>query len=216
MVLLTTLIVFVSFGFAIYYYKDIKDSEKYFKHQPEYQKNKQRLQFCIKTGLISLLISFLIPIYYNVKNNEALKTYQASMNYKTHVFTPQEIDKHLEDKLTFYDSLGQTYNVYPFKDFVNKDRKNGTPIYVEGLIKSVEKDQHSFDYFLTFQNSSTIYRLNVTEVARYKLNKEPYKILLKVDEFADSGVYAHPINTDLFTLAKDSEDIGVTKENNEG
>lgn len=215
MILLTTIISFVSIGFAIYYYNDIKDSERYFKHHDSYKRNRKRLQFCIKTGLISLLISILIPIYYNIKNDETLKTYQASMNYKTHIFTPQELDKHLEDKLIFYDSFGQSYSVFPFRDFVNNDRKQGTPIYVEGIVKSVKKDPNSFDYFLTFQNSSTIYRLNVTEVARYKLNKEPYKILLKVQEFADGGVYAHPINTDLFNIAKDSKDIDITKENSE-
>ena len=212
MILLTMTITFVAFGLAIYYHKDIQDSKKYFSHQPEFARNKTRLKNSLIIGLLSLLISILLPIHYAMKNNETLKTYHASMNYKTHIFTPQEIDERQNDKLTVYNALGQADNVYPFRDYVNNDRQNGTLIYVEGIVKSVEKDQRSFDYFLTFQNSSTIYRLNVTEVARYKLNREPYKLLLKVDEFADGGVYAHPINTDLFTLANDSEDIGLTKD----
>lgn len=212
MILLTMTIAFIAFGLAIYYLKDIQDSKKYFSHQPEFARNKTRLKNSLIIGSLSLLISILLPIHYAMKNNETLKAYHASMNYKTHVFTPQEMDERQNDKLTFYNALGQADNVYPFRDYVNKDRQNGTPIYVEGIVKSVEKDQRSFDYFLTFQNSSTIYRLNVTEFARYKLNREPYKLLLKVDEFADGGVYAHPINTDLFTLANDSEDIGITKD----
>ena len=207
MTIILIIIAIIAAGFSMYYFNDTLGAAKYFRHQDDFKLNQKRAKISAIIAVIAIITAFVIPIMFHNYNTKAIDKYNQHYIGKSTFMSPQEIDKHLNDTVTQYNNFGLPYEVYPFKQLVADHNPRKTQFFITGIVQKIEKNPSSDDYFVTFQNSGTTYRINAAEYALYKLNREPNKLAVEAGTYADSGIYIHPIRTGLTTIAQSEDDI---------
>lgn len=207
MTIILIIIAIIAAGFSMYYFNDTLGAAKYFKHQDDFKVNQKRAKLSAIIAAIATITALAIPVMLHNYNKNAVAKYNQHFIGKSTFMSPQEIDKHLNDTVTQYNNFGLPYKVLPFRDLMANHNPRKTQFFITGIVKDIEKNQNSDDYFVTFQNSGTTYRINAAEYALYKLNREPSKITVEAGTFADSGIYIHPVRTGLITIAQSEDDI---------
>lgn len=207
MTIILIIVAIVAAGFSTYYFRDTLGSAKYFKHQDDFVLNQKRAKVSAIIAVIAVITAFAIPVMFHNYNKNVVAKYNQHYIGKSTFLSPQEMDAHLEDAVTQYNNFGLPYKVYPFKDLVTNHNPRKTQFFITGIVQKVEKNPNSDDYFVTFQNSGTTYRINAAEYALYKLNREPSKITVEASTYENSGLYIHPVRTGLTTIAQSEDDI---------
>ena len=207
MTIILIIIAIIAAGFSMYYFNDTLGAAKYFKHQDDFKVNQKRAKLSAIIAAIATITALAIPVMLHNYNKNVIAKYNQHFIGKSTFMSPQEIDKHLNDTVTQYNNFGLPYKVLPFRDLMANHNPRKTQFFITGIVKDIEKNQNSDDYFVTFQNSGTTYRINAAEYALYKLNREPSKITVEAGTFADSGIYIHPVRTGLITIAQSEDDI---------
>lgn len=207
MTIILIIIAIIATGFSMYYFNDTLCAAKYFKHQDDFKVNQKRAKISAIIAVIATITAFAIPVMFNNYNKNAVAKYNQHFIGKSTFLSPQEMDNHLEDAVAQYNNFGLPYKTYPFKQLVADHNPRKTQFFITGIVQKIEKNTNSDDYFVTFQNSGTTYRINAAEYALYKLNREPSKITVEAGTYADGGLYIHPVRTGLTTIAQSEDDI---------
>lgn len=207
MTIILIIIAIIAAGFSAYYFNDTLGAKKYFSHQDDFKLNQKRAKISAIIAGIAVITAFVIPVMLNNYNTKAVDKYNQHFIGKSTFLSPQEMDKHLDDAVTQYNNFGLPYKTYPFKQLVTDHNPRKTQFFITGIVQKIEKNPSSDDYFVTFQNSGTTYRINAAEYALYKLNREPSKITVEAGTYADSGLYIHPVRTGLTSIAQSEDDI---------